>query len=99
MRFKFDENLPSDSGALLPLLTLAAPSRRVPCMSLAQLKDQASHLQTVEQRELIAFLISLQTEKDEDFKRALARKIDDTEPSHWVNLDELQKRYSEQPSA
>jgi hypothetical protein len=64
-------------------------------MSLAQLKDQAKHLDLREQRELIAFLISRQTEQDEDFKRGLAQKIGDTDPSHWVELDDLQKRYSE----
>ena len=48
-----------------------------------------------EQRELIVFLISRQTDKDEDFKRTLARKIDDTDPSHWVELNDLRKRYSE----
>ena len=61
-------------------------------MSLAQLKDQATHLEIGEQRELIAFLIARQTEQDEDFKRTLAEKIDDKEPSHWVDLDDLQKR-------
>lgn len=45
--------------------------------------------------ELIAFLIARQTEQDEDFKRKLAQKIDDTDPSHWVELDDLQRRYSE----
>jgi hypothetical protein len=64
-------------------------------MSLAQLKDQAADLQPVEQRELIAFLISRQTEKDEDFKRTLTQKIDDKNPSNWVELDELQKRFSD----
>ena len=64
-------------------------------MSLAQLKDQAAHLGLVEQRELIAFLISRQTEQDEEFKNSLAQKIDDNDPSHWVELDELKKRYSE----
>ena len=64
-------------------------------MSLTQLKDQAAHLGLVEQRELIAFLISRQTEQDEEFKNALAQKIDDKDPSHWVELDELRKRYSE----
>ena len=63
-------------------------------MSLAQLKDQAVHLGLGEQRELIAFLISRQTEQDEDFKRTLAQKIDDSDPAHWVELDDLQKRYS-----
>jgi hypothetical protein len=64
-------------------------------MSLSQLKDQATHLPAGEQRELIAYLISRQTEQDEDFQRTLAQKIDDTDPSHWVELDDLQKRYSE----
>ncbi len=64
-------------------------------MSLAQLKDEASHLQPAEQRELFAFLVGRQTEQDADFQRTLARKIDDTDPAHWVELDDLQKRYSE----
>ncbi len=64
-------------------------------MSLAQLKDQAAHLQLGEQRELIAFLIARQTEQDQIFQDTLARKIDDKDPKHWVELDELQKRYSE----
>ena len=64
-------------------------------MSLAQLKDQATHLDAGEQRELIAYLIARQTEQDENFKHTLARKIDDTDPSHWVELDDLRKRYSE----
>ncbi len=64
-------------------------------MSLTQLKDQAAHLQLVEQRELIAFLVSLQTGKNEEFKRTLAQKIDDTDPARWLDLDELQKRYAE----
>ena len=64
-------------------------------MSLAQLKDQATHLEIDEQRELIAFLIARQTEQDEDFKRILTEKIDDNDPSHWVELDDLRKRYSD----
>jgi spore coat protein CotH len=64
-------------------------------VSLTQLKDQAAHLQSAEQRELIAFLVALQTEKDEEFKRTLARKIDDANPSRWIELPELQKRYSD----
>ena len=63
-------------------------------MSLEQLKDQAARLQIIEQRELIAFLISKQTEQDESFKRSLTQKIDQANPSNWIELDELQKRYS-----
>jgi spore coat protein CotH len=64
-------------------------------MSLTQLKDQAAHLQSEEQRELIAFLIAIQTEKNEEFKHTLTRKIDDTNSSNWVDLTDLQKRYSD----
>ena len=64
-------------------------------MSLAQLKDQAAHLQSAEQRELIAFLISRQTAGNESFQDTLTRKIDDTDPAHWVELDDLAKRFSE----
>lgn len=63
-------------------------------MSLTQLKDQAAHLPLKDQRELIAFLVSLQTDKDENFKRTLAAKIDDKNPANWVELDELSKRYA-----
>lgn len=62
-------------------------------MSLTQLKDQAAHLPSKERRELIAFLVSLQTESDENFQQTLARKIDDKNPASWMELDELQKRF------
>ncbi len=80
---------------LLRELTFPLSSDKVSLMSLAQLKDQAAHLPASEQRELIAYLISRQTEQDEAFRRTLAQKIDDAEPSHWVELDDLRKRYSE----
>lgn len=66
----------------------------ISAMSLTQLKDQAAHLPFKEQRELIAFLVSLATDKDEGFKKSLAAKIDDKNPANWVELDELQKRFA-----
>ena len=62
-------------------------------MSLTQLKDQAAHLPPDERCELIAFLLAQQTASDEDFQRELARKIDDNDPAHWVELDQLLERY------
>jgi hypothetical protein len=61
-------------------------------MSLAQLKDEAAQLQSKEQRELIAFLIAQQTSRDDAFKKSLASKIDDRDPAHWVELDDVRKR-------
>ncbi len=64
-------------------------------MSLAQLKDEAAHLSSEQRRELVAFLIALETEQDEAFKQKLAAKIRDRDPAKWVDLDDAQKRYAE----
>ena len=64
-------------------------------MSLEQLKDQASHLAADEQRELIAFLVAERVGKDQEFREMLARKVDDNDPGHWVELDQLKQRYTE----
>lgn len=64
-------------------------------MSLTQLKDEAADLPSKEQRELIAFLVALQTARDEEFKAKLAAKIDDRDPAHWVDLDTVQNRDAE----
>lgn len=60
-------------------------------MSLAQLKEQASLLEDAEKRELIAFLVMERRAKDEAFRAMIAQKIDDNDPSHWVDGSELQK--------
>jgi hypothetical protein len=62
-------------------------------MSLTQIKQAASSLPEQEQRELIAYLVALQTENDNCFKRKLATKIDDRDPAHWMELKDLEKRY------
>jgi len=64
-------------------------------MSLTQLKDEAAQLPSQEQRELIAYLIALQTSGDEAFKAMLAARIDDPNPANWVELDDAQKRDAE----
>jgi hypothetical protein len=64
-------------------------------MSLTQLKDKAARLPSQEQRELIAFLVALQTARDEEFKKKLAAKVDDGDPANWVDLKDVQKRYAE----
>ncbi len=64
-------------------------------MSLTQLKNEAADLPSKEQRELIAYLIALQTARDEEFKTKLAGKIENSDPAHWVTLDDAQKRYAE----
>ena len=64
-------------------------------MSLKQLKDEAAHLPPTEQRELIAFLVSMQTESDSQFKDRLAAKIDDVNSDNWVELDDFKKHFQD----
>jgi len=62
-------------------------------MSLTKLKDAATKLTAKEQRELIAFLISVQTEKDEELKKKFTAKIDDHNPRNWMELNDLRGKY------
>lgn len=58
-------------------------------MSLAQLKEEAARLQDGEQRALIAYLVALRMRKDEEFQSLLTQKVDETDPSKWVDLDAI----------
>ena len=64
-------------------------------MVLAQIKNEAACLPLPEQRELIAFLVALQTGADAEFKAKLAAKIDDRDPTPWLELNEARKRCGE----
>ncbi len=64
-------------------------------MSLAQLKQEAAQLPSKQRRELIAFLVALQTEKQKEFKERLAAKISDNDPTHWMELNDVRKRYGQ----
>ncbi|MBI4327182.1 MAG: hypothetical protein HY674_18250 [Chloroflexi bacterium] len=64
-------------------------------MSLDQLKDQVTQLAPQERRELMAYMVSLQTGRDDEFKKQLAQKIDDSDLTHWVELDDLRRKISQ----
>ena len=64
-------------------------------MSLRQLKHEAASLPEKERRELMAYLVALETEKDEAFRQKLAAKIDGLDPARWLELNEVQKRYGQ----
>ncbi len=64
-------------------------------MSLAQLKLEAVELSPAEQSELIAFLASIQIEEDDDVRAELTRKIDDNDPTKWIDLNDLKKRWAD----
>lgn len=60
-------------------------------MSLAQIQQEAADLTPEQRRQLMAFLVSLQTSDDPDFQTLLANRIDDKDPTHWVDLEDLIK--------
>lgn len=60
-------------------------------MSIEVLKQELSALDANTQRQLTAFLVSLQDARDESYRRKLADKIDKP-ASEFATLDELDQR-------
>ncbi len=61
------------------------------CMSLAELKELAAALPTDEQAELSAYLAERLRRDDPEYRKELARLIDDPEAAHWIRWDEVKK--------
>ncbi len=62
-------------------------------MSFNQLKDEIAHLEVGEQRQLVAYIVSIQANRDGTFKQRMSDKIDDGDSNNWIELDDLKKRY------
>lgn len=60
-------------------------------MSMAELMREVAALPQERQNELAAFLLHLRLQHDPVWKAEMARRIDDKEPSHWVELDDWKK--------
>lgn len=60
-------------------------------MSIQKLKEQAGALSSAERRELIGFLIALGRERPASYWDALAAKVEDRDPAHWVREEELDR--------
>ena len=59
-------------------------------MSFEQIKAESAILTSEQRRELIGHLLALGRKDDADFRRKLAAKTDDNDPSHWVTEDDLE---------
>ena len=93
-----DPSLVEDEDKLWRIATrdkAIAPNGQIEVLTALWQKGFVLNLPSPEQRELIAFLISRQTAEDESFKATLARKIEDTDPANWIELDDLKKRFAE----
>ncbi len=61
-------------------------------MEVGELKSKLAALDSKGRRQVIAFLLALEEQNDEEYRKELARRIDDKDPNHWVSLDELDRR-------
>jgi hypothetical protein len=61
-------------------------------VSIETLKQELAGLGAKERAQIMGFLISLQDESDAGYRAKLAKKIDDNDPKHWADLDELDRR-------
>ena len=61
-------------------------------MSVQELKAELATLSENERAEVSAFLFHLRHASEPDYQAALQRRMDDKDPSHWVPLNELQRR-------
>lgn len=58
-------------------------------MVLEELKSEVERLSPEERHELAAFLNKLRLENDEEFWKRVRRRMDDKDPAHWVNIDDI----------
>ena len=61
-------------------------------MSLAEVKDEVASMSDAEQRELVAYIVSLRDARDLALKRRLAEQIDDRNPERWLPLEQVTER-------
>ena len=60
-------------------------------MSFEQIKAESATLTPEQRRQLIGHLLALGRKDGSDFRRKLAAKIDDNDPSHWVAEEDLDR--------
>ncbi len=61
-------------------------------MEAGELKSELAALDSKGRRQMIAFLLALEEQNNQEYREELARRIDDKDPNHWVSLDVLDRR-------
>ena len=63
-------------------------------MSIDAIKQELAGLDDDKRHHIMAFLIAIEDRKNPEYMAAMARKMDDKDPSHWLTLEEFEKRLS-----
>jgi hypothetical protein len=62
-------------------------------MSIDAIKQELANLDLRSRKHLVGYLLSLnEREEDPEYIAKLGRLIDDKEPSHWITLDEMERK-------
>lgn len=56
-------------------------------MEFTELQKNVSSLNLKDRRKLMAYLVSLEDDRDQQYKETLSRKIDDDNPEQWHSAD------------
>ena len=64
-------------------------------MSVQELKKELAALQESQRAEVSAFLFHLRHAADPEYQAILERRLNDKDPSHWLTVDEFERRLDE----
>ena len=67
--------------------------------STAELMRDVAELPPQAQQQMASYLVQLRLQQDDEWRREMARKIDDKNPANWVSLEELQRRFPDDQAA
>jgi hypothetical protein len=62
-------------------------------MSVEQIKSSLNSLTEQELKEVSIYIRQLRNATDVEYREMLAARLDDKDPSHWVSLDDLKRRF------
>jgi hypothetical protein len=63
-------------------------------MSIDAIKQELAGLDVARRNEIVAYLLSINDQNNAPYRSSLTRKIDDKNPTHWLTLEELDRRLS-----
>ncbi len=64
-------------------------------MSIVEVKEEIQNWPPKDQDHLAAYLTVLRLNRDPDFRKELRELKGDTNPEHWLSLDELKEKLSD----
>ncbi|HEV7401793.1 MAG TPA: hypothetical protein VGO11_02660 [Chthoniobacteraceae bacterium] len=68
-------------------------------MSVEEIKQRIVSLSSEEQSELSAFLFHLRHRSDPERLRVAEERLADRDPSHWLTIEEFERRLDEKQEA